>query len=124
MGKTLRGIFHNIKESTYTISNTEIVFFFSSKLYMNKFMEEYQNNRIKVNEQTNKIMDNPPLNMNMLADVALYKRIEKRGFYVWMKELTLSCDDLHDYAVRRMKIEQTLNWYQYERPTLENRLRM
>lgn len=124
MGKTLRGIFHNIKESTYTISNTEIVFFFSSKLYMNKFMEEYQNNRIKVNEQTNKIMDNPPLNMDMLADVALYKRIEKRGFYVWMKELTLSCDDLHDYAVRRMKIEQTLNWYQYERPTLENRLRM
>ena len=110
MGKTKKGVYHNLKESKYTVSNTEIVFFFSSQFYLNKFLVECQSNRDKFNERMTKLMGTCPLNFNMLADIQLYEAIEKRGFRATLKCGTISSDELYRYALRKMTESKTLEW--------------
>jgi uncharacterized FlgJ-related protein len=47
MTATRRGVYHNLKESKYAVSNTEIAFFFSSEFVMNKFLNGYSEHREK-----------------------------------------------------------------------------
>ncbi len=108
MPKTKRGIYHNLKESKYTISNSEIVLFFSSKTYLNKFMERYKENREKFVYQ--KLSEDTPFNLSVLADISLYKKIEKRGFRVKLKNVEINEEDTHNYALRKMKDEKMLDW--------------
>jgi hypothetical protein len=110
MPATKDGIFHNLKESEYTVSNSEIVFFFSSKFYLNKFMEEYKTHREKFNRTTKRITIDNPLNMEILADITLYRYIEKRGFLVWLKGSSISWEELHRYALRKMTEPNTEEW--------------
>ena len=124
MPPTLRGIYHNLKESKYTISNQEIVFFFSSELYLRKFMEGYEDNRKNFIKTLDKITDNNPLNMNTLADITLYKRIEKRGFRAWLKGVDIDWENLHKYALRKMTEKNTPDWLRTPKPKLGEQLKM
>ncbi|MCU7526580.1 MAG: transcriptional regulator [Ignavibacteria bacterium] len=109
MPKTVRGIYHNLRESKYTASNTEVVFFFSSKLYLNKFMNGYRENRRKMNKRFN-VGNDIPLNFNTLSDILFYEEVEKRGFFVRLKLSPVSFDDLYKYALRKMNEKETLDW--------------
>ena len=124
MPPTLRGIFHNLKESKYTVSNSEIVFFFSSEFYLNKFLEGYQDNRIKFIEKLDKITIDNKLNMNTLADITFYKSIEKRGFRAWLKGVDIDWQEIHKYALRKMTEKNTPDWLRIQRPKLGERLKM
>jgi hypothetical protein len=123
MPPTSRGIYHNLKESKYTVSNSEIVFFFSSELYLKKFMEGYKDNRFKFLETLEKIADEKPLNMNTLADINLYKMIEKRGFQAWLKGVDINWQELHGYALRKMTEKNTLDWLRIQKPRLGERFK-
>jgi Phi-29-like late genes activator (early protein GP4) len=107
---TRGGIYHNLRESKYTVSNSEIVFFFSSELYLKKFLKEYQHNR-----ETYRKRINHPLNTDILADIETYEDIEKRGFFARFKRDKISKDDLYNYALRKMKDQESYDW---ERVTL------
>jgi hypothetical protein len=109
MPATVRGIYHNLRESKYTASNSEVVFFFSSKLYLNKFMNGYHENRKKMNTRFN-VGNDIPLNFNTLSDVLFYEKVEKRGFFVRLKLSPVSFDELYKYALRKMNDKQTLDW--------------
>src|SRR5690625_2346282 len=85
MTKTKRGIYHNLNDSTYSTSNSEVEYFFSSLFYLDKFMEEYPENRIRVRNRLNRIIDCSNLNFDLVADFHLYKSIEKRGFRISIK---------------------------------------
>lgn len=110
MGKTKKGVYHNLKESKYTVSNTEIVFFFSSQFYLNKFLVDCQTNRDQFNSRMDKLIVKCPLNLNMLADIQLYESIEKRGFRASLKGGSISSDELYRYALRKMTEHKTLEW--------------
>lgn len=121
MPKTLRGIYHNLKESEYTISNSEVVFFFSSELYLNKFMDGYKENRKKYQNKFNKNHETQ-LNFNTLYDILLYKEIEKRGFRVTLNGMEIGYASLEKYALRKMMDENTLDWKRIERPSVKQRI--
>lgn len=123
MPATKRGIYHNLKESEYTISNSEIVFFFSSRLYMNKFLEGYKDHREQFLDRMDKLTGDIPLNMVTLADVTFYIDIEKRGFHAWLKGVEIDCEDLHLYALRKMTLRNTEDWYEIQKPKLGERLK-
>jgi YHS domain-containing protein len=123
MPATKRGIYHNLKESEYTISNMEVVFFFSSELYMNKFLKEYEKNRKHVHERIEQTTGEHLLNMNTLADITLYKRIEKRGFRAWLKGVDVTWQDLRLYVLRKMTEKSSLNWQRIAKPKLRERLK-
>jgi hypothetical protein len=124
MPATLRGIYHNLRESKYTISNGEIVFFFSSEFYLKKFMNGYQANRLNFLEKMAKNVVDTSLNMNTLADISFYKQVEKRGFLAWLKGVEMSWQEIEKYALRKMTEQNTLDWSKIPKPRLEERLRI
>jgi hypothetical protein len=110
MPATKKGIYHNLKESKYTVSNSEIVFYFSSEFYLNKFLDGYRENRNKFKKRLGNLLVDSPLNLNVVADICYYQEIEKRGFFVRLMRAKISKDDLYKYALRKMNDRNTLEW--------------
>lgn len=123
MPATKRGVYHNIMESKYTVSNSEIVFFFSSVANMRKFLIGIDTHRDSYRAKMAKIVDVEMLNMDMLADISLYRRVEKRGFRAWIMGVDITCQDLYQYACRRMTKPNTLDWQEIQKPKLAERKR-
>jgi hypothetical protein len=124
MPATLKGIYHNLRESEYVVSNSEITFFFSSELYLTKFMNGYKDNRKKLMERTKKETTHVNLNLNTLSDITLYKTIEKRGFLARLKGVDMNWHDLEKYALRKMTEENTSDWLRIPKPKLSERFKI
>ena len=122
MPKTSRGVYHNLKESEYVVSNGDATFFFSSELYLNKFIDGYRKHREEFNNRMNRITD-APLNMDMLADITFYNKVEKRGFHAWLKGVNTTWREIHIYALRTMTEKHTRDWSRTRRLKLAERRR-
>lgn len=118
---TKRGIYHNLKESKYTVSNLEIVFFFSSELYLYKFLDSYETNRETYHKKFKK-NHNTKLNFDTLYDVMLYKDIEKRGFRATLKGQDIDYNALQYYSLRKMTDLESPVWYRVITPTIKERV--
>jgi hypothetical protein len=90
--KTQRGIYLDITESTYPFTVGEITFYFSSIFYRSKFMNDYQSEIKRFNESANNVYKNKfCIDMTPLALIRLYVLIEKRGFYLKIKGVEVTC---------------------------------
>ena len=89
-------------ESEYTVSDNEIVFFFSSAFYRNKFLNTYQEHRNAVWRIMDKLLDGITFNADLLADLNLYETIETRGFYATLKGREVPCKELYQYALQKL----------------------
>jgi hypothetical protein len=110
MPATKRGVYHNLRESKYAVSNTEIAFFFSSEFVMTKYLTGYQDNRDKYKKRMGSLLKDSPYNLDLVADICFYQEVEKRGFYSKFKNVILKKNDLYNYALRKMSDENTLEW--------------
>jgi hypothetical protein len=110
MPATKRGVYHNLRESKYAVSNTEIAFFFSSEFVMTKYLSGYQDNREKYKKRMGSLLKDTPYNLDLVADICYYQEVEKRGFYSKFKNVILKKNDLYNYALRKMSDENTLEW--------------
>jgi YHS domain-containing protein len=122
MPVTRRGVYHNLKESKYTISNSEVVFFFSSEHTLNKFMDGYQNYR-NIYRQKLERLDASIINLDTTADITFYKQTEKRGFYVWLKGVSMTPEDMYSYAIRKMTEKNSPVWERIEKPRTAERFK-
>lgn len=79
--KTVRGIYHSLDESEYYFEYDNLLFVFSSKLYLKKFMGIYKE---YIKEYTARMESK--YKCVFYADefilINLYREIEKRGFRV------------------------------------------
>ena len=79
------GICLNLNESEYKVTIEGITFYFSSKVYLEKFKS-----RVKefISIETAKIYVRYKINLNLdiYFMIAFYKKIEKRGFRVYDEE--------------------------------------
>jgi hypothetical protein len=110
MPATKRGVYHNLKESKYAVSNSEIAFYFSSGFVLNKYMTGYQDNRDKYKKRLGGLLKDTPYNLDLVADICYYQEVEKRGFYVKFKNVILKKEDLYQYALRKMSEHVTNEW--------------
>lgn len=106
MPKTRRGIYHDLRESTYTAFNNGAVFFFSSKLYRDKFLSQYKNYRdrhIKTVREVLPEMDRYYRDrLYLYYDIQLYSEIEKRGFRCLYEGTEFTCrKDFQKFALQR-----------------------
>ena len=89
--KTRRGIELNLKESEYKTKIRGLSFYFSSKTYLTKFIEKVENFSIVENLKFQSKY-NIKVSLEMIFIIALYKKIEKRGFRIFdeinKKEIT------------------------------------
>ena len=79
---TKNGICLKINESEYKCLKFGLIFYFSSKLYLDKFknnVEKYvEEESIKLNNKY-KILSN----FEIYLAISYYKKIEQRGFYIY-----------------------------------------
>ena len=79
--KSRYGVYRNFKISPYTTNKEGYTYVFSSRLYKDKFLARYKENRETINHSlSHRFGFN--IEVNVLADMALYMKIEKRGFLV------------------------------------------
>lgn len=98
---TKRGIAYNLKLSPYKVQLeyvassrdvNSITFVFSSEFYRQKFSEELQNNRAKIQESLSKRFGYE-VKQEMLCDIVLYSKIEKRGFLIFYNNEVVECQE-------------------------------
>lgn len=115
MPATTRGVFHNLKESKYTVSNSEIVFFFSSELYRNKFMDGYRQHRKEFKRKIAYAIRDTVYNFNTLADIHFYREVEKRGFRATIQGVDSDWEEIQRYALRKMTVPNTNGWLKIQK---------
>ena len=91
---TAKGICLNLNESEYYFKYKGLIFYFSSKFYKKKFLEEISS-FIETETLKLQVKYNININFDILFMISLYKKIENRGFMVYdeenKKEITPSC---------------------------------
>ena len=77
-------------ELTVEYNSCNVKYVFSSELYRTKFLEKFNDNREKINTSLSNRFD---INIQcpMLADLKLYKTIEKRGFLIFKDGEKIEC---------------------------------
>ena len=77
-------IYNDIDESTYSFNYDDMIFYFSSQFYQEKFKNEYVS---YLKEETDKlrIKFKCGIDADYMILLLLYKKIEKRGFRVEFK---------------------------------------
>ena len=84
-------IHYNLKDSEFKYKVNDFEFVFSSELYKNKFISTYED---FTNYQELKLQ--AKYNILIFAEdmllISLYKKIEKRGFLVYYKNIELNND--------------------------------
>lgn len=78
---TKDGIVYNLKETPYIISVGKYEYHFSSLKHLQKWAKGLTQNRIEISRSLSNRFK-IPVEVLALADLALYKKIETRGFYV------------------------------------------
>lgn len=111
MAKTYRGVYHNLLETEFEISNGEISLFFSSRFYMDKFLKEYKEERVQFIKRIKRIFTDLPYRIDMLADIHLYKEIEKRGFRATFNGGEITWQDLHQLGFLKEMNRNIRDWY-------------
>lgn len=112
MAKTYRGVYHNLLESEYEISNGEISLFFSSKFYMNKFLKEYKDERIEFMKRIKRIFADVPYKIDLVADIHFYKEVEKRGFRATFNGGEITWQDLHQLGFLKEMNRNIRDWFE------------
>lgn len=94
---TRRGIFHNLRESFYytiiTYSSGTLTYYFSSKNYLNKFLEERAGFQYEIREKFSKKYGFCFSNFELFADLVFYKSIEIRGFRIMKDGREFQCPE-------------------------------
>ena len=97
-------IYNDINESTYTFKYDDLVFYFSSNFYKEKFIKEYSN---FIKEETMKLK--VKFKCNIYCDemilLLLYKKIEKRGFKVTIKGKDLNENYTFQFILNELSIK-------------------
>lgn len=94
MKLTRHGICYNLKTSPYKhiekYDDMEVVFAFSSQIYIPKFEERQKANRDKINASlANRF--GVAFENNLLSDIMLYSKVESRGFYLTINGEEFEC---------------------------------
>lgn len=90
MAITRAGVYYDLEKSHHRLRLGDYCFVFSSQLHLDKFKAQQEAHRKKINNSLTKRF-NVNVNVSLLADIVLYKRIETRGFLIVSKEGNFTC---------------------------------
>lgn len=85
---TINGIYTDIYESTYFYKVDNIKFYFSSKVYKEKFSKRYENFWLEEQKKL-ELKYNANIKCKSLMLIKLYTMIEKRGFRIEIDDKTI-----------------------------------
>lgn len=96
-------VYNDINESNYTFKYDDLIFYFSSKFYLEKFTKEHFN---FIHDETMKLKIKFKCNIycDEMILLLLYKKIEKRGFKVKYKGKELIENYYIDFNINELSI--------------------
>lgn len=97
-------VYNDINESNYTFKYDNLVFYFSSKFYQEKFIREYSD-YLKDEIMKLKIKFKCNIYCDEMILLLLYKKIEKRGFKVLYKGRELIENYYIDFSINELSIK-------------------
>ena len=103
MTLTKNGICYDLKESPYFCSVGFYKFFFSSPAHLVKFRKELEANRDWLNDSMTRRFKFE-MQMDLLADFSLYRKIETRGFLIINESTGVAYECLESIEFHGMKI--------------------
>lgn len=98
-------IYNDINESTYTFKYDDLVFYFSSQFYQEKF-ERMCTQFLKDETMKLKVKFKCNIYCDEMILLLLYKKIEKRGFKVLYKNNELSENYYIDFKINEISIKR------------------
>lgn len=99
---TKNGICLNIEESEYKVLKYELIFYFSSEFYMNKFLNNVDNFVITESlKMKNKYKINS--NLELYFALSFYKKTEKRGFFIYDDVLKKEIKEENLFVINTLK---------------------
>jgi hypothetical protein len=87
---TRGGICYDLSISPYIHTSGEITYHFSSENHKQKFIKQQENHRKNISKSLSNRFG-LLVEVDILADIVLYKKIESRGFHISTNEGTESC---------------------------------
>lgn len=91
---TRNNIAYDLHHSPYNFykdyKDLEIIYVFSSELYRAKFNQRMKDNRKSISESLSKRFGLEVKN-DVLCDIVLYSKIEKRGFLLFINGVAVEC---------------------------------
>lgn len=97
-------VYNDLNESNYTFKYDNLVFYFSSKFYQEKFIREYSE-YLKDEIMKLKIKFKCNIYCDQMILLLLYKKIEKRGFKVLYKGKELIENYYIDFSINELSIK-------------------
>lgn len=97
-------VYNDLNESNYTFKYDDLVFYFSSQFYLEKFIKEHLQ-FIKDETMKLKIKFKCGIYCDEMILLLLYKRIEKRGFKVTYKNKLLNENYYIDFNINEISIK-------------------
>lgn len=79
--RTRNGIYYDLKQSTYHYTIDGVMYVFSSFRHRQKFKEKLEDHREQINASLSKRFG-ISVNVDLLADIVLYRKVETRGFLI------------------------------------------
>lgn len=113
LSATARGIYHNLKETDYIATNGELILHFSSAVYCRKFIDRVDSERELLRKKLGSVYDS--FNFDIVSDLMLYRKIEKRGEYGTLKGMGMGWRQLDQYALRKMTEKCITSWQEAQR---------
>lgn len=96
MALTRNNIAYNLEESPYLLDvpydGYSLIYFFSSSLYRDNFYRRFVENREKINDSLSNRFGYR-IEHDLIGDLALYSKIEKRGFLVCLGKDKAKCQE-------------------------------
>lgn len=100
MSLSRRGVYANASESKYSFSIGGFEYFFSSRIYKDKFIKRIAGSRVTtIKRMCDLGFDG---DVTTFADLRLYRKIETRGFKVVHNNEVLTWQEASKYALRKM----------------------
>lgn len=121
--KTARGIYLNVKDSTFIATNGEINLFFSSASKLGKFLVGYHENRTKSLKKLYSIIGESNFPYDVIADMSFYEHIENKGVYAILDNVVIGKDGLDGYGVNCMAQQKVSEYQAVSNPEEIERIR-
>ena len=86
------GVCYNLGLSEYRTTHNGLTFVFSSQLHLDNFEARRKEHAERINESLSNRF-NCEIDVEQLADVVLYRKIETRGFLIECREVNLACQN-------------------------------
>jgi hypothetical protein len=121
--KSIRGVYNNLEDSTYIVSNGDMQLFFSSFSRLGKFMTGYMKNRIMAGKKMRAFIGDTDLPYEYASDIEYYHNCENKGSLILINGKQATLKEVESYLLHLVADKKELVYSVVSNPHEVNEIR-